>query len=236
MVDLRWSSSAWMASASMWRRHCTVRGTSSFTLSSCRKSIRAKLYIKLDADEAPRAKRSSPLFYCLFPSYKGKGKGFLNSLLSGSFLIKVFSFSSEKDRRTDSRIRRKKHSAAPPGIEPRILRILVARSNHWATKPKRVFFVWSGCQFFYRCRSWKTRVWLVKVSCLTPVAKQAKTAFFNRPTVWNVAHCWGSNPHLSLQKGCTNYFIHKTPRVQNLPISNSPLVFSVWEPQGASQL
>ena len=31
----------------------------------------------------------------------------------------------------------KKHSAAPPGIEPRILRILVARSNHWATKPQR---------------------------------------------------------------------------------------------------
>ena len=28
----------------------------------------------------------------------------------------LFSFSSDKDRRTDSRIRRKKHSAAPPGI------------------------------------------------------------------------------------------------------------------------
>ena len=49
----------------------------------------------------------------------------------------LFSFSSDKDRRTDSRIRRKKHSAAPPGIEPRILRVLVARSNHWATKPQR---------------------------------------------------------------------------------------------------
>ena len=76
----------------------------------------------------------------------------------------------------------------------------------------------------------------VKVSCLTPVAKQAKTAFFNRPAVWNVAHCGGSNPHLSLQKGCTTHFIHKTPRVQSFPISNSQLVFSVWEPQGASQL
>ena len=31
----------------------------------------------------------------------------------------------------------KKHNAALPGIEPRILRILVARSNHWATKPQR---------------------------------------------------------------------------------------------------
>ena len=31
----------------------------------------------------------------------------VNSLLSGSFLIKLFSFSSDKDRKTDSRIRRK---------------------------------------------------------------------------------------------------------------------------------
>ena len=29
-----------------------------------------------------------------------------------------------------------KHNAAPPGIEPRVLRILVARSNNWATKPQ----------------------------------------------------------------------------------------------------
>ena len=44
----------------------------------------------------------------------------------------LFSFSSDKDRRTDSRIRRKKkHSAAPLGIEPRVLRILLARSNHF---------------------------------------------------------------------------------------------------------
>ena len=30
----------------------------------------------------------------------------------------LFSFSSEKDRRIERPIRRKKHSAAPPGIEP----------------------------------------------------------------------------------------------------------------------
>ena len=44
----------------------------------------------------------------------------------------LFSFSSDKDRRrTDSQIRRKKkHNAAHRGIEPRVLRILVARSNH----------------------------------------------------------------------------------------------------------
>ena len=48
----------------------------------------------------------------------------------------------------------KKHSAAPPGIEPRILRILVARSN-WATKPQRElrvnFRLSPSCQFFLRC-------------------------------------------------------------------------------------
>ena len=122
--------------------------------------------------------------------------------LVGIIPYQLFSLSSDKERRTDSRIRQKKHSAAPPGIEPRILRILVARSNHWATKPQRelrvnsrlspscqfffhygfvaqwleratrirkilglipggaalCFFVWSGCQFFYLCRSWKRRV------------------------------------------------------------------------------
>ena len=41
----------------------------------------------------------------------------------------LFSFSSDKDRRINSRIRRKKHSAAPLGIKPRVLRIPVARSN-----------------------------------------------------------------------------------------------------------
>ena len=31
----------------------------------------------------------------------------------------------------------KKHSAAPPGIEPGVLRIPVARSNPWTTKPRQ---------------------------------------------------------------------------------------------------
>ena len=48
----------------------------------------------------------------------------------------------------------KKHSAAPPGIEPKVLRILVARSNHWATKPQRElrvnFRLSPSCQFFFR--------------------------------------------------------------------------------------
>ena len=66
----------------------------------------------------------------------------------------LFSFSSDKDRRTDSRIRRNKHSAAPPGIKPRVLQILVARSYHWASKPQRELRVNSrlspSCQFFFR--------------------------------------------------------------------------------------
>ena len=73
--------------------------------------------------------------------------------LVGIIPNQLFSFSSDKDRRTDSRIRRKKHSAAPPRIEPRILRILVARSNHWATKPQRElrvnFRLSPSCQFFF---------------------------------------------------------------------------------------
>ena len=73
--------------------------------------------------------------------------------LVGIIPNQLFSFSSDKDKRTDSRIRRKKHSAAPPGIEPRILRNLVARSNHWATKPQRElrvnFRLSPSCQFFF---------------------------------------------------------------------------------------
>ena len=49
----------------------------------------------------------------------------------------LFSFSTDKDRRTDSRIRRK-NTAQPRGAA-------------------LCFFVWSGCQFFYLCRCWKRR-------------------------------------------------------------------------------
>ena len=75
-----------------------------------------------------------------------------HSVINTYFLNQIlFSFSADKDRRSDSRIR--KHSAAPPGIEPRILRILVARSNHWATKPQRElrvnFRLSPSCQFFF---------------------------------------------------------------------------------------
>ena len=69
---------------------------------------------RLEHDDVDRRRSTSTLLF--------------NQLLTNYwFKIKLFSFSSDKDRRTDSRIRRKKHSAAPPGIEPRILRILVAR-------------------------------------------------------------------------------------------------------------
>ena len=46
-----------------------------------------------------------------------------------------------------------KHSAALPGIEPRVLRIPFAHSNHRATKPQRElrvnFRLSSSCQFFF---------------------------------------------------------------------------------------
>ena len=63
----------------------------------------------------------------------------------------LFSFSSDKERKTDSRIRRKKHSAAPPGIEPKVLRILVALTTELRSHNGNFDFhqaVWSGCQFY----------------------------------------------------------------------------------------
>ena len=51
--------------------------------------------------------------------------------LVGKFLIKFSSLSAPtKIEELTAGSEEKKHSAAPPGIEPRILRILVARSNH----------------------------------------------------------------------------------------------------------
>ena len=57
----------------------------------------------------------------------------------------LFSFISDKDRRTDSRIgrKKKKNSAALPGIEPRVLRILVARP--WVRFPAGL-----RCVVFFR--------------------------------------------------------------------------------------
>ena len=63
----------------------------------------------------------------------------------------LFSFSSDKDRRTDSRIRR---------------RLELVRACDWNSQDPGFdsrrgcavcVFVWSGCQFFYLCRSWKRR-------------------------------------------------------------------------------
>ena len=69
--------------------------------------------------------------------------GLINSSLSAPTKIEELTAGSDE----------KKHSAAPPGIEPRILRILVARSNHWATKPQRElrvnFRLSPSCQFFF---------------------------------------------------------------------------------------
>ena len=63
----------------------------------------------------------------------------VNSLLSGSFQIKFSSLSAPTkiEELTAGSDEKKKNSAAPPGIEPRVLRILVARSH----------------QFVYLCRS-----------------------------------------------------------------------------------
>ena len=61
----------------------------------------------------------------------------LNSLLSGSFLINSSLSAPTKIEELTAGSDEKNTAQPPPGIEPRILRILVARSNHWATKPQR---------------------------------------------------------------------------------------------------
>ena len=81
------------------------------------------------------------------------------------------SFSFDKVRRTDSRIRRK--NTAQPRRESNPGSCARSVANHSATKPQRelrvnsrlspscqfffCFSVWSGCQFFYLRRSWKRR-------------------------------------------------------------------------------
>ena len=83
----------------------------------------------------------------------------VNALLLGSFLIKFSSRSAPTKIDELTAGSDEKHSAAPPGIEPRVLRILVTRSN------RGFFFVWSGCQFFYLCRSWTRRDFELFGSC-----------------------------------------------------------------------
>ena len=55
----------------------------------------------------------------------------LNNVIKFSFL------SAPTKIELIARSNEKKNSAAPPGIEAKVLRILVARSDHWATKPQR---------------------------------------------------------------------------------------------------
>ena len=49
----------------------------------------------------------------------------------------LFSFSSDTKIEELTVGSDEKTQRSPAGIEPRVLRILVARSNHWATKPQR---------------------------------------------------------------------------------------------------
>ena len=72
----------------------------------------------------------------------------------------LFSFSSDKDRRTDSRIRRKKKTQrSPAGNRTQGL------ANSSPGGAALCFFVWPGCQFFYLCRSWKRREFLRLLEC-----------------------------------------------------------------------
>ena len=74
-------------------------------------------------------------------SAKTKTKNKFSSLSATTKIEELTAGSDEKTQRS------------PPGIKPKVLRILVARSNHWATKPQRELRVNSrlspSCQFFF---------------------------------------------------------------------------------------
>ena len=80
----------------------------------------------------------------------------------------LFSFSTDKDRRTDSRIRRKNTVGESRKFTRSSRCGFVAQWLERATRIRKTlgsipggaalcFFVWSGCQFFYLCRCWKRR-------------------------------------------------------------------------------
>ena len=106
----------------------------------------------------------------------------------------LFSFSTDKDRKNWQPDQTKKHSAAPPGIEPKVLRILVARSNHWATKPQRElrvnFRLSPSCQLFFHYE-WLERATRIRKT-LGSIPGGAALCFF----VWSgcqffyLCRCW----------------------------------------------
>ena len=107
------------------------------------------------------------------------------------------SFSSDKDRRTDSGIRRK-NSAAPPGIEHRVLQIPVARSNHWASKPQRELRVNSqlspSCQFFFHYE-------VTRIARVYSTQRPAKTRWILIRSIEGMIPTrasWRSHEHLEL--------------------------------------
>ena len=94
----------------------------------------------------------------------------------------LFSFNSDEDRRTDSRIRRKNSSRFG----------FIAQWLERATRIRKTlcsipggaalcFFVWSGCQFFYLCRSWKRREFELLDNVLGP--KCRKSGLFSKARV-----------------------------------------------------
>ena len=59
--------------------------------------------------------------------------------------------------------------------------------------------------------SWWQMYKKVKVSYLTLVAKQAKTAFLHGPMVWKAANHWDRTRNLSLPKRCNKRVHHGSP-------------------------
>ena len=66
---------------------------------------------------------------------KKEKRSIVNSLLSGSFLIKFSSLSATTKIEELTAGSDEKTQRSPPGIEPRVLQILVARSDHTLSDP-----------------------------------------------------------------------------------------------------
>ena len=100
--------------------------------------------------------------HCVHFRQKKKSKEkklIVNSLLSGSFLIKVSSLSAPTKIEELTAGSDEKTQRSPAGI--RAQGLAISSGTHWPLQLSyelRVnsrFFVWSGCQFFYPCRMWK---------------------------------------------------------------------------------
>ena len=116
----------------------------------------------------------------------------------------LFPFSSDKHRRTDSLIRRKtaqncllknKNSLTVPVMASLLGGQCVRQEflRPWVRSWAGLlcfFFDWSGCQFFYLCRSWKVRVFVQGWSRQERVFWRKLNFSSNQSILWRMFQPW----------------------------------------------